>query len=91
MKTSLEIDDNLYRAVRVHAVRERTTIRALVERGLAGVLGLKTEAPSSGPSVDGSEELADLEALCAQVSALPVLSQESPDEILGYDEGGSLR
>lgn len=85
MKTSLEIDDHLYQAARMYALREHTTVRALVERGLAAVIGLGPQAPEEDRA---SAELAELEALCAQVSALPLLTDESADQILGHDDDG---
>lgn len=89
MKTSLEIDDRLYNAARVRAAQEHTTVRALVEQGLAAVLGL---GPPACPvdAVGVQRDLEDLNALCAQVSALPVLTDETADELLGYDADGSF-
>ena len=43
MKTTIEIADALLRAARKQAARERTTLRALVERGLHNVLNEKGE------------------------------------------------
>lgn len=88
MKTSLEIDDRLYQAARLHAARERTTVRALVEEGLARVLGMPVVPPVD--DADRSRRLAALEALCAQVSALPLLHDETPEQILGYDGEGTF-
>jgi hypothetical protein len=39
MKTTVEIPDSLLRAAKRQALRERTTVRALIERGLRTVLG----------------------------------------------------
>ena len=39
MKTTIELPDDLVDRARAHAARERTTFRALVERGLRTVLG----------------------------------------------------
>ena len=38
MKTTIELADDLVDRARAHAAREKTTLRALVERGLRGVL-----------------------------------------------------
>lgn len=89
MKTSLEIDDRLYQAARVRAAQEHTTVRALIEKGLAGVLGLGPEA-RAGTSVSTRRDLDDLTALCAQLSALPILTTAAADELLGYDGDGSF-
>jgi hypothetical protein len=81
MKTSMEIDDRLYRAARLRAVREHTTVRALVEEGLRRVLGVA--GPSEpDPGLDRSRDLRDLQALCAQVSALPVIEAGTDDDLL---------
>lgn len=44
MKTTLEISDPLLREARKIAVRERTTLRALVEQGLRQVVADKKQA-----------------------------------------------
>jgi hypothetical protein len=46
MKTTLEISDPLLREARKVAVRERTTLRALVEQGLRRVVAEKTRKPN---------------------------------------------
>ncbi len=89
MKTSLEIDDRLYQAARVRAAQEHTTVRALIEQGLAGVLGLGPERRASAPATT-RRDLDDLTALCTQLSALPLLTTATPDELLGYDSDGSF-
>ena len=38
MKTTIELADDLVERARAHATKEKTTLRALVERGLRGVL-----------------------------------------------------
>ena len=38
MKTTVELPDNLVREAKRVALRERTTVRALIERGLRGVV-----------------------------------------------------
>lgn len=38
MKTTVELPDGLLRDAKRMALRERTTVRALIERGLRGVL-----------------------------------------------------
>lgn len=89
MKTSLEIDDRLYNAARIRAAQERTTVRALIEQGLAQVLGLGPGQPrSDAPSARRDHD--DLAALCGQVSSLPLLATGTTDGLLGYDEGGSF-
>ena len=44
MKTTLDISDPLLQEARKVAARERTTLRALVERGLRQVVNEKTRA-----------------------------------------------
>jgi hypothetical protein len=39
MKTTVELPDNLLREAKRIALRERTTVRALIERGLRTVIG----------------------------------------------------
>ena len=46
MKTTLDISDPLLREARKVAQRERTTLRALVERGLRHVLAEKRRRPT---------------------------------------------
>ena len=46
MKTTVEISDALLEAAKRKAVAEGTTLRAVIEEGLRGVL---SEAPGSGP------------------------------------------
>jgi hypothetical protein len=46
MKTTLDISDPLLREARKVAERERTTLRALVERGLRHVLTEKRRRPT---------------------------------------------
>ena len=38
MKTTVELADDLFNRARAHAAKEGTSLRALVERGLHGVL-----------------------------------------------------
>ncbi len=45
MKTTVELPDNLLREAKRIALRERTTIRALIERGLRSVIS--GQRPSS--------------------------------------------
>ena len=90
MKTSLEIDDRLYQAARLRAVQDHTTIRALVEQGLASVLGLGPPRTAAAPSTT-SRDLDELAALCNQVASLPRLSDAPSDELLGYDDDGAFR
>jgi hypothetical protein len=46
MKTTLEISDPLLREARKIAIRERTTLRALVEQGLRQVVADKKQSPA---------------------------------------------
>lgn len=46
MKATLDISDPLLRAARKVATRERTTLQALVERGLRLVLAQKRRGPA---------------------------------------------
>lgn len=89
MKTSLEIDDRLYHAARIRAAQEHTTVRALIEQGLASVLGFGPE-PRVLEAPAAQRDLDDLAELCAQVSALPLLTEASADELLGYAGDGSF-
>lgn len=38
MKTTIELADDLVNCAKAHAIKEKTTLRALVERGLRSVL-----------------------------------------------------
>ena len=89
MKTSLEIDDRLYNAARLRAAQEHTTVRALIERGLAGVLGLGP-ALETANSAGESRDMEDLAALCSQVSSLPLRTTATAEELLGYDDDGAF-
>jgi hypothetical protein len=67
MKTTVELPDALLRRARRHALRERTTVRALIERGLRHVLAddrapfrLK-DASFSGGGLTTGRSLADWE------------------------------
>jgi hypothetical protein len=56
MKTTIEIPDPLFRAAQARARRERTTLRALVERGLQLALAERGQHPAfrlPDASVDG--------------------------------------
>lgn len=44
MKTTVELPDGLLREAKRVALRERTTVRALIERGLRGVLSSRRPA-----------------------------------------------
>ena len=44
MKTTVELPDGLMREAKRAALRERTTVRALIERGLRGVLASREPA-----------------------------------------------
>jgi hypothetical protein len=44
MKTTIELPDDLLVAAKQHAARERTTLRAMVERGLRTQLGTGTRS-----------------------------------------------
>lgn len=46
MKTTIEVPDNLLREAKRVALREKTTVRALVERGLRSVLSSQKPAGS---------------------------------------------
>lgn len=46
MKTTVELADDLAKRARAHAAKERTTLRALVERGLHHVLATDEQAGS---------------------------------------------
>ena len=89
MKTSLEIDDRLYNAARLRAAQEHTTVRALIEQGLAGVLGLGPEHRANQRAAV-RRDADDLAALCTQVSSLPLLTTATADELLGYADDGSF-
>ena len=57
--------------------------RALSER-MAGL-----PAPRSGEEPE--KAIAELEAIAAEIAALPDLDTRSPDEILGYDDHGAFK
>lgn len=42
------------------------------------------------PPDRAEQELTDLEELCSEVSGLPLLTTETADEIVGYEDDGSL-
>lgn len=48
MKTTLDLPDDLFVAAKQRAAAERTTLRAIVERGLRGQLGAR-RAPGRRP------------------------------------------
>ena len=55
-KTTVELPDSLLREAKRAALRERTTVRALIERGLRGVLASRRPAQAfvlRDASVDG--------------------------------------
>ena len=53
MKTTIELADDLVERARAHATRDKTTLRALIERGLRGVLEAD-ERPVAFQSRDAS-------------------------------------
>jgi predicted transcriptional regulator len=55
MRTTIEIDDALFERIRRLARREKTTIRALVERGLRLVLEEKEKQAKSAPCAKGGK------------------------------------
>jgi hypothetical protein len=50
MKTTLDLDDELVKRAKAHAVRERKSLTALIEEGLR--LRLRRPAATSGARVD---------------------------------------
>jgi hypothetical protein len=51
MKTTVELPDQLLIEVKKHAAEHRTTIRALIERGLRHELGQKAPARKPKPAI----------------------------------------
>ncbi|MBT9554612.1 MAG: type II toxin-antitoxin system VapB family antitoxin [Myxococcales bacterium] len=85
MKTSIEIDDQLYRRARLVAVENGTTLRALVEAGLRAVLPATLE---ENVETRLTKSLAAMRELQAEFAAAATGDRRTDDEILGYDERG---
>ena len=51
------------------------------------IYALRERAGKKGWSIDRNR----VDAICAELAALPVIDARSPDEILGYDEFGLPR
>ena len=89
MKTTIDIDDELFRAAKIQAVETRRPFREVVDAALRAYLR------AGGASADRSAEAADRDRrvalLLAELDALPVLDERSPEELLGYDETGTFR
>jgi hypothetical protein len=51
MKTTLDLPDELFVAAKLRAASERTTLRAIVERGLRAQLGSAPRKPRRRPAV----------------------------------------
>jgi hypothetical protein len=71
MKTTVEIPDSLLRQAKRVALRERTTVRALIERGLRSVVGggrskrrfTLRDAAFSGDGLVAGRSLSDWETI----------------------------
>jgi hypothetical protein len=85
MKTSIEIDDQLYRRARLVAVENGTTLRALVEAGLRAVL---PATPEDSVETRLTKGLAAMRVLQAEFAAASTGDRRTDDEIVGYDERG---
>lgn len=87
MKTTIDIDDELFRAAKIHAVHTRRPLRHVVEAALRSFLegdGRSAPDPGAGP------RMARLAEILRVVDTLPVLDARTPDEILGYDDQGGF-
>lgn len=51
MKTTIDLPDDLFVAAKQHAARERTTLRAMVERGLRAQLGRDKQTQVTRPAL----------------------------------------
>lgn len=60
-----------------------------IEQVIAGGLGLEPEPTALGAPA-AQRDLDDLAERCAQVSALPLLTEASADDLLGYAGDGSF-
>jgi hypothetical protein len=85
MKTSIEIEDQLYRRARLAAVETGTTLRALVEAGLRAVL---PAIPDADKDTRLQESLAVMRALQAEFAAAATGDRRTDNEVLGYDDTG---
>lgn len=85
MRTSLDIQDELFQAARRRAMEEGTTFRALVERGLAIVLGVERRVEAETDRI--ARERGALASLQSDLATLPVQCDLSLEELL-YDEEG---
>ena len=85
MKTSVEIDDALYRRARIRAVEAGTTLRALIEAGLKAVLP-PLVVPESNKRV--SDGLGAMRAIQARFAAASTGESRSDEELAGYDDDG---
>ena len=89
MKTTIEIDDELFRAAKFRAVETRRSLRDVVESALRMFL----DGGGSGaghPGADAAGRKARLTEIIGEIDALPVLDDRSPDEILGYNTQGTF-
>ncbi len=85
MKTSIDIDDQLYRRARIRAVEQRTTLRALVEAGLKAVLG---EGPTETEAERIERRMQAIIRCQERFAAAGGSNGLTDEEILGYDENG---
>lgn len=88
MKTSVEIDNALYRQARLRAAEDGTTLRALIEAGLRSVLQAQAAVPD--PNAHLAARLAAIRVIQDRFAAAATLDPRSDDEILGYDENGGF-
>lgn len=83
MKTTIDIDDRLFREARIRAINTDRSFRAVVEAALRAYL-----ADTIEPADDRTARVA---AILQEIDALPILDDRSADEVLGYDETGGFR
>lgn len=88
MKTTIEIDDRLFRAARMHALDTSRPFRAVVEAALKEYLDRGGGRPTGAD--DRAARLARVEAILQATDSLPVLDPRASDEILGYNSTGTF-
>jgi hypothetical protein len=90
MKTSFEVDDEVWDAARRHSAATGVSLRTLVEDGLRAVLGIASPAPGWSER-DAARDLEAMRSFCESLRPVPDQDARGLDELLGYDEAGFPR